>query len=293
MTNRNRGAYALTAFAVALTVTACGGTKAGAGASHTPKSASGGTGSSAPASAPVGLHNSGTLAVCIDPEYPPLEYVQNGKTVGFDADGARALGDYWGVKTTLVNTAFQGLVPALKAKRCDVMWSGLYISPDRLKVADAAGVLKTGPGLIINAAETGQIKTKADLAGKTVAVQAGGTNEKIIRALSDELKKAGKMPITVQAYPQTAPTVAAVTGGKADALIETDVALPGIVKKSNGKLVVVPNIFNTSTVFGVFTDKGSPVSAATKTAITALLKNGKLASIAKTYGLDPAKLATN
>lgn len=298
---------ALTTLALALTVSACSSSKTGTASSQpagptssdstavttatTQSASSAANTASTGATAPSGLIKSGHLTVCIDPEYAPLEYVDNGKTVGFDADGARALGSYWGVTTTFAITTFQGLVPGLKAKRCDIMWSGLYVSPERLAVTDAVGVLNTGPGLIVNASEKNTIKTKDDLAGKTVAVQAGGSNEKIIRALSAQLKKSGKSPINVQSYPQTAPTVAAVTNGKADALIETDVALPGMVQKSAGQLVVVPNVFDASaTTFGVFSNKGSPLSAALKSAITTLVSSGKLGTIAKKYGLDPAKV---
>src|SRR5579862_667641 len=79
--------------------------------------------------APAGLLTAGTLTACIDPEYAPLEYYKNGSSgdiVGFDADGVRALAAHWGVTPKLVATSFDGLMPALNAGRCDVVWSGLY-----------------------------------------------------------------------------------------------------------------------------------------------------------------------
>ena len=82
----------------------------------------------------------------------------------------------------------------------------------------------------------------------------------------------------------------AVTNGKADALIETDVAIADMVSKSSGKLVAVPNAFPTNTQFGIYTPKGSALTTAVAAAVKALAADGTLAKLAGTYGLDPAKI---
>ncbi|WP_188584737.1 ABC transporter substrate-binding protein [Gordonia jinhuaensis] len=240
-------------------------------------------------SAPAGLMKSGTLSVCTDPEYPPMEYLDNGNTAeptGFDSDGARALGKLWGLDVKFVNVSFDGLIPALTAKRCDITWSALYISDERERVADGTAFMKTGPGLLVRTGDT-SIKSTADLSGKTVAVQSGGANEQTLKDLSAKFTSEGKSGITIQAYPKTAETVAAVTNGKADALIETDVAIVDMVDKSNGKLVAVPGIFDAQLKFGVYTRKGSELTAATEKGITELVNNGTLRELATKYGLNP------
>lgn len=262
---------------MALLITACGG---------------GSSGSAASGAAPAGLIQVGEVKVCTDPEYPPMEYFSAGNTTdptGFDSDAARALADLWKVKVSWQITAFDGLIPALQAQRCDVEWAALYISPERTAVADAAPFLQTGPGLIVRTGSTA-IKSVDDLSGKTVAVQGGGANEETLNQLSAKFKAAGKAPITVQAYPKTAETVAAVTNGKADALIETDVAIVDMVSKSGGALVSVPGIFSAETTFGVFTRKGSPLSKPVAAALVTLAANGTLGKLATKYGLDPARI---
>jgi len=281
--NRRFGSAVLGAVALSLVLGACGGSS---GSTTTAAADS-------KAKAPSGLMKAGQFTVCIDAEYPPLEYFQNGTSgdiVGFDADAARATGDLWGVKTVFQNTAFDGLMPALAAKRCDAVWSGLYLSPKRLEIADGVAYLATGPGLIVNSDSKGKIKAQSDLAGKTVAVQGGSANEQIIRDLSVKLKGEGKPEINVQAYPKVAETVAAVTNGKADALIETDVALPDMIKKSNGKLSEVKDFFPADTKFGAFVSKGGTLTQPLTDAVDSLRKNGKLAEIAKKYELAVEKL---
>lgn len=245
--------------------------------------------------APTGLLTDGTLTVCTDPEYPPMEYYKNGTSgdlVGFDSDGANALAALWKLKTKFTITSFDGLMPGLQAKRCDILWSALYLSADRLKVADGSPFLVTGPGLLVPSSDS-TIKTSDDLAGKTVAVQGGGVNEQTLKDLSAKFVAAGKGKITIQAYPKTAETVAAVTNGKAAALIETDVAVADMVSKSSGKLKEVTGVFPAETKFGVFTLKGSPLSAAVAAGLKTLDSNGTLAKIAGTYGLDASKVSTD
>jgi len=252
----------------------------------------GSSGSAASGAAPAGLIRGGEVKICTDPEYPPMEYFSGGNSTdptGFDSDGARALADLWKVKVSWQVTAFDGLMPALQAQRCDVLWSALYVSPERTAVADAAPFLQTGPGLLVRTGES-RIKSAQDLSGKTVAVQGGGANEDTLNQLSAKFKGEGKAPITVQAYPKTAETVAAVSNGKADALIETDVAIVDMVAKSNGALMTVPGIFSAETTFGVFTRKGSPLSKPVAAGVATLADNGTLGKLATKYGLDPARI---
>lgn len=241
---------------------------------------------------PAGLMKAGEVSFCTHPEYPPMEYYAdgpNGDPIGFDSDASVALAELWGVKPKFVSVAFDGLMPGLQGNRCDVLWTALYMSPERMEVADGTPYLKTGPGLITATGDDSMV-TADDLSGKTVAVQGGGANEETLRALSISFEAEGRAGITIQPYPKASETVAAVMNGKADALIETDVAVVDMVNKSSGKLQAVPGVFEATTDFGVFTVKDSELSAAVKDGVRELATNGTLAQIAEEYGLDPERI---
>ena len=285
------GSAASSATSAAASAVGSASSSGAAGSGSSSAAAGSGSSSAAAVTAPTGLISEDEVSLCIDPEYAPMEYYENGTSgdpIGFDADSARALAELWGLPLTFEVTTFDGLMPALQAKRCDILWSALYMSEERLQVADATPFMNTGPGLIVPTGSA--VATSDDLSGKTVAVQGGGANEKTLVDLSAQFEAAGKAPITVQPYPKTAETVAAVTNGKADALIETDVACADMVSKSGGKLTIAPGVFPTETQFGVFTVKGSPMSAAVADGIATLTENGTLATIAEKYGLDPSKI---
>jgi polar amino acid transport system substrate-binding protein len=115
---------------------------------------------------------------------------------------------------------------------------------------------------------------------------------RLIRGLSQTNQRHVRRPAR-KPSPKGAETVAALENGKADALIETDVAVADMVSKSGGKLEEVKSVFPTSTQFAVYTSKGSAISAPLKTAIADLIASGTLTAIATKYGLDSAKLTSD
>ena len=241
----------------------------------------------ASSSAPEGLVQEGRLSACIDPEYAPLEYYANGsdgEIIGFDADGIRALAELWGVEANMVVTSFDGLMPGLQTGTCDLIFGGLYMSEERLAIADAAPVMNAGPAILASPENAGSISSPADLCGLTVAVQSASSNEASLNALNEG--ECADEPISVQSYPKTAETVLAVINGLADALIETNVAAAYMETQNEGRIEVAPGVFPTDTTFGVFTRKGDPLSPAVAEGLRELHDNGTLAEIAAEYNLD-------
>ena len=242
------------------------------------------------------LVTKGTLTNCIDPEYPPMEYFSNGssgKIIGFDADSAAALAKELGLKIKQLNTSFDGLIPALNAGRCDIVWTALYLSNKRLAVADGVPYLETGPGVVVAKGNPKKISDLSfSLCGTRIAVQGASANEGLVKAQDKICKDTGKKSIAISSYPKVAETVAALLNGKVDGIVETDVACGDIVNKNAKKLEVAKGYFLGDVSFAAYMNKGSALTPAVKKAVEKLISNGTLAKIAKKYNLDPEKLTT-
>jgi len=239
--------------------------------------------------APEGLVNADAFTACIDPEYAPLEYYADstgGDIIGFDADGIRAVADYWGVETKFEITSFDGLMPGLQTGRCDVIFGGLYMSEERLQIADASAIMNAGPAALAAPDLAAKLKEGADLCGLRVATQAASSNTVSVQKLSDECVADGKEAITNTEYPKTAETVLAVINGKSDVLVETNVAAAYMATQNDGLLAVANGVFDPDTTFGVFTPKDGELTAAVAEALRALYDDGTLAKIAADYNLD-------
>jgi polar amino acid transport system substrate-binding protein len=287
--------------AVVLIVAAC----SSAGSSGTPTQAGGtpsGTQAGPTADAtpvtvapPTDLITAGTLTDCVDIEYPPMEFfppdvTDPNQAIGFDVDAARAVADRLGLAIEIRNTAFDALIPDLQAGRCDIVWSALYVSEDRLEVADAVPYMATGQVVMVKAGNEPGITQESDLCGKTISIQGGGLVQTRAEAASEACEDAGAEPIDIQAYETVAEELQQIIRGSVDAVWETDTAVSNFMLEHPSEYEVayaLPRDDN----YGVYYGKGkTDVGEALQAAIDALKADGALAAIAQQYEMDPAIL---
>ncbi|OAA31704.1 ABC transporter substrate-binding protein [Kosmotoga arenicorallina S304] len=99
-----------------------------------------------------------TYMVGTSADFPPFEYVEDGKYVGFDMDLIRAIADEMGFKVVIVDMAFDSLIAALASGNLDIVIAGMTITEEREQVvdfstpywvADQSVVVSEGSGLSI------------------------------------------------------------------------------------------------------------------------------------------------
>src|ERR1700684_2106620 len=78
-----------------------------------------------------------TITFCSTMTQPPFEFYDTQmKLEGLDIDIANSLASELGLSIKWVNVPFAGVIPALLAKHCDAILSGLMIIPSRLQIVD-------------------------------------------------------------------------------------------------------------------------------------------------------------
>jgi polar amino acid transport system substrate-binding protein len=246
--------------------------------------------------APTSLITAGQLVDCVDIEYPPLEYFATADVsdpnaaVGFDVDGAKAVAKLLGLQITVRNTAFDALIPDLTAGRCDIVWSGLFVSAKRTAVADVTQYMATGQVVMVPAGNPKGIHAAADLCGKPISIQAAGLVEQLINKASTDCTTAGKQAINIQAYPKVADELQQIILTRVDGVWETQEAVADFMSKNPGKYEVAFASSRDNT-YGVYYQKGkADIGTAFAAALRALKADGTLAAIATKYNLDPATL---
>lgn len=74
----------------------------------------------------------GELRVGLEAGYMPFEMRdRNGNIIGFDVDLAKKMASVLKVKVTLVNTQWDGIIPALLTDKFDIIMGGMTITPER------------------------------------------------------------------------------------------------------------------------------------------------------------------
>jgi polar amino acid transport system substrate-binding protein len=85
---------------------------------------------------PKDIQYKGVLRIATNAEFPPYEYNDNGKIVGFDIDLARAIADLLGKELVVVDMHFDSVIPAVQSGKADLGVSGITINEERKKNVD-------------------------------------------------------------------------------------------------------------------------------------------------------------
>ncbi len=159
--------------------------------------------------------------------YKPFAYVlPSGELTGFDIDITKALCAEMKADCEIINQSFDGLIPALKAKKIDAIIASMSITPDRLKAIDFAGPYYSSPALFIAPKDSGLAMTADGLAGKYVGVQRGTT---MASYLKDNFPKA-----RAQTYDTLEAANLDLVSGRVDAVFADAVVLQEFLDGPDG-----------------------------------------------------------
>jgi polar amino acid transport system substrate-binding protein len=219
------------------------------------------------------------FSYCDNPTFPPMENTTSGgKPIGFDIDMANALAKQMGGTAKYVFSSFSGLLPALGAKRCDVVISGIFITPDRTKEFPAVSYMHSHRALIVAGGNPKHITGPSGLKGKSVAVQDGTKYQQYLEA---QQKKQG---FTLHSYPGDSDAIGQILIGRADVVLSQDTSAAYAMSKHPGK-VAIGYLFPQTDQFGVYYRKGDAIGAKIASAIKTLKANGTLTKLAKKYNI--------
>jgi polar amino acid transport system substrate-binding protein len=246
------------------------------------------TATKATVAAPAAIKSQGKLTTCMDVSFPPMEFYEGANTkqpTGFDVDLMNAVAGTMGVKAQFTPTSFDGLLPSLSSSRCDVVASGLFVTPERTKAFPAVPYLRSSRVLLVKNGNPAQIKGPDDLAGKTVVTQSGTEYAKSLRKLNDQFAAAGKPKMRLQTYPKASDAVQQLVVGRADAVLTQDTEAAYRISTQPDTFTVAYR-FPASDVFGAFHRAGEQeLGTALQSSLAKLRADGTLAKLAAKYKL--------
>ncbi len=165
------------------------------------------------------------LVIGMELNYPPFEMTDAaGNPTGVGVEMARALCDYLHRPIDIQNMPFEGLIPALKTGRIDLIISSMTATDERRKSIDFSDpYLNTG--LAILAKKNGPIQSIADVdkPGMIVVVKTGTTTADYAR---DHFKFATVLPLQ-----QDTACALEVVQGKADAFLYDQMSIYQFARK--------------------------------------------------------------
>ncbi|EJD9679993.1 basic amino acid ABC transporter substrate-binding protein [Campylobacter coli] len=151
-----------------------------------------------------------TLKVGTAPNYKPFNYKQDSKLTGFDTDLVEEIAQKNGIEIVWVETNFDGLIPALKAGKIDMIASAMSATDERRQSVDFTKPYYMSKNLYIKLKNNEALQTKTDLEGKKIGVQLGTLQENTAKAIKD---------IQIQSNKDLNIAVLALKNNKIDAIL--------------------------------------------------------------------------
>lgn len=124
------------------------------------------------------------LRVGVEGAYPPFsEKTASGELIGFDIDIANAVCAEIKMTCELIEQDWDGIIPALQAKKYDVIIASMSITEDRMKVVDFTTKYYNTPAKFAGKAGMYSDDSPAALAGKRIGVQRGTIHDDFVTTL--------------------------------------------------------------------------------------------------------------
>jgi polar amino acid transport system substrate-binding protein len=238
------------------------------------------------------LFAAGTLTVGSDISYPPQEFYPVGSTTatGFDIDLGKALADEMGLRFAVVNTPFDGIIPALNSKKFDIMISAMTITDERKTAVDFIPYFVAGESFVIAKSATIAPTKLEDLCGKKVAAESGTAELDEAKGLNVAGKPCASNKVNVVTFQKDTEALTELKKGNVDIhFTDSPVAAyevqndPSNLKISGGIIEVAPE--------GIAARKGdTAIQTAVKAAFESLKSNGTYATLLKKWNVSDANI---
>jgi len=170
------------------------------------------------------------IRIGVEGAYPPFSWVEKDGTLkGFDIDIAMALCEEIGAECVLVPQDWDGIIPALLARKYDAIIASMSITEERKKKVAFSEKYYNTPAKFARKKGSGITISKAGLKGKIVGVQRATTHDNFITGEfgnSVEIKRYGTQD---EAYLDA-------IAGRVDLLLADSIAMDdGFLKTDKGK----------------------------------------------------------
>jgi len=225
-----------------------------------------------------GCHEANTpkaLVVGLSAEYPPFEFIKDGKIAGFDVEIAEALGQVLGVAVEIKDISFNSLIPALKNNRIDIAISGLSVTDARKENVDFSDIYYQNTlALIFN--KNAPIDTFEEWNGKKMGVQTASTMEQFAQ---DARKLYG--PFTIVTLNTNPPLIEELKLKRIDGVVLEMVQAKAFCDANTS--LSFKEIGTTKDGYAIALKKGSPLLNDINQALLILENNGSLTTLKKKW----------
>jgi len=170
----------------------------------------------------------GTLILGLDSAFPPMGFINDkNEIVGFDIDLAKEVTSRMGIELKLQPIDWSSNILELNSGNIDCIWNGFSISEERKAEVNFTDAYMQNRQVVIVRGDSG-INTLADMAGKTLCLQAGSSASDALASNADfkaSLKEVVELSDNVTAFME-------LEGKTSDAILMDEIVAAYYIKQN-------------------------------------------------------------
>jgi polar amino acid transport system substrate-binding protein len=173
----------------------------------------------------------GYMVVATEDDYPPFEYVVNGKPMGYDHALFALLRKSAPFEIRQEILPWQGILPGVASGKYDAAVTAAVITDERAKSLDFTMPISESTMAYVKRKGDSRIKTIRDLTGMTLGVQQGGASFQVLPDLESELKLTGGKLGQIVQYGAFSEAYQDLANKRLDAVIHNIVSLSTLISE--------------------------------------------------------------
>lgn len=221
---------------------------------------------------------------------PMISYASDGTTLqGAIVDLAAAMSSEMGRKIAFEPIPFPGLLPAMEAKRIDIVFSLMNDTPEREKLIDFVDFFNLSTMLLIRKGNPDHVDSLETLCGKTVSTVQGSTQLALVEQASAKCTAAGKPAVQNLQYAQPADARTQVQIGRVAAFLGNAPVMVYLAKTAgDGKIfdVVRGHVYQPVPLGIGVAKSNTQLRDALQKSLNVLIANGTYRRILEKYGIE-------
>ncbi|MFK7848290.1 MAG: transporter substrate-binding domain-containing protein [Rhodothermales bacterium] len=133
----------------------------------------------------------GKITVATEVAYPPMEFLEDGKVVGYGKDILDFVVADIGVELEQLQLPWDGILAGVLAKKYDIVATSVAIKPDRVEKYAFTRPLAVAETMLVRRFRDDDMTGLEDVNGKIVGVELGSSQAQEVEALDAKLKAGG------------------------------------------------------------------------------------------------------
>ena len=164
-----------------------------------------------------------TLVMSTNPTLPPLQFVESGGQLrGMRIELGNEIARRLCLTPEYIRIEFSAMIPGLAARRWDMINTGIFFTEERARMMHMVRYENNAVAVSAARGNPLNIREERDMAGRTIAVEIGGFEERALRAMSERIVAGGGRVINIRTFDNFAIAFQALRAGQVEGVVSID-----------------------------------------------------------------------